>query len=100
LPEQTTTRRTFFEVAFVSGIRRWNSPFASSSSVDTASLWRSRDFGVITTSGLRVPMRICRRIMWKSCAGVVGAQTIMFSSAHSCRKRSRRAELCSGPWPS
>ena len=33
-------------------------------------------------------------------AGVVGVQTWMLSRAHSCRKRSRRAELCSGPWPS
>ena len=43
---------------------------------------------------------ICRRSMWNICAGVVGTQTCMLSSAHSCRKRSRRAELCSGPWPS
>ena len=50
--------------ALASGIRCWNSPLASSSSVDTASLWRSSDLGVITTSGLRVVMRICRRIMW------------------------------------
>jgi hypothetical protein len=35
--------------------------------------------------------------MWKAWAGVDGTTTSMFSSAHSCRKRSRRAELCSGP---
>ena len=29
-----------------------------------------------------------------------GTQTCMFSSAQSCRKRSSRAEECSGPWPS
>jgi hypothetical protein len=76
LPADDTRACTFFEVAFVSGIRRWNSPFASSSSVETASLWRSRDFGVITTSGLRVRMRICRRIMW-----------------NILRRRGRRADL-------
>ena len=31
----------------------WNSPLARSSSDETASLWRSRLFGVITISGLR-----------------------------------------------
>ena len=31
---------------------------------------------------------------------VEGTQTLMLSSAQSCRKRSRRAEECSGPWPS
>ena len=41
-----------------------------------------------------------RRKRWKIWAGVVGWQTCMLSSAHSCRNRSRRAEECSGPWPS
>ena len=77
MPPHTTTRLTFFgSSALASGIRCWNSPLASSSIVDTASLWRSSDFGVITTSGLRVVMRICRRIMWNACAGVVGVQTM------------------------
>ena len=31
--------------------------------------------------------------MWNICAGVVGVQTWMLLSAHSCRKRSSRAEL-------
>ena len=33
-------------------------------------------------------------------AGVDGIATRMLSSAHSCRKRSMRAEEWSGPWPS
>jgi hypothetical protein len=33
-------------------------------------------------------------------AGLVGCTTCMLLSAASCMKRSRRAELCSGPWPS
>ena len=32
--------------------------------------------------------------------GVVQFATCMLSSAHICRKRSSRAEECSGPWPS
>ena len=96
MPAHSTTRLTFFAVAVESGISAWKLPLANSSSVDTASLWRSSDLGVITTSGLRVDISICRRIMWKSCAGVVGAHTIMLSSAHSCRKRSSRAETVLG----
>ena len=52
---------------------------ASSSSDDTASLWRSSDFGVITISGLRTARSICRRSMWNICAGVVGTHTCMLS---------------------
>ena len=33
-------------------------------------------------------------------AGVDGTTTRMLSSAHSCRYRSTRPELWSGPWPS
>ena len=51
--------------------------------VDTLSLWRSIDLGVITTSGLRKGRSICRRSMWNICAGVEGTQTLMFSSAQS-----------------
>ena len=46
--------RTFFASIFsISPITVWNLPSASSSSVDTASLCRSRLFGLITISGLR-----------------------------------------------
>ena len=64
----------------VSPITVWNSPLASSSSDDTASLCRSRLFGLITISGLRYGRSICRRSMWKICAGVDGTQTCMLCS--------------------
>ena len=54
----------------------------------------------MTISGLRHLRTICRRSRWNNCAGVVGLHTCMLSSAHWFRKRSSRAELCSGPWPS
>src|SRR3546814_19791437 len=54
LPEQATTRLTFFALpAVLSAITVWKPPSASSASDDTASLWRSSDLGLITTSGLR-----------------------------------------------
>ena len=56
--------------------------------------------GVITISGLRNGRSICRRSRWKICAGVDGTQTCMLCSAQSCRKRSGRADECSGPCPS
>ncbi|MNS78540.1 hypothetical protein D3C72_1121570 [compost metagenome] len=79
-------------------VSKW--PLARSDSGDTASLLRSSDFGVMITSGLRNRRIIWRRSRWKICAGVVGCTTCMLWSAQSCRKRSIRAELCSGPWPS
>ena len=87
-------------LAKLSGIISWNEPVARSCIVEVESLWRSIDFGVITTSGLRTLRTICRRSMWNICAGVVGVQTCMLFAAQSCRKRSRRADECSGPWPS
>ena len=44
--------------------RKWPSP-VKSSRVDTASLCRSSDLGVIITSGLRKSRSIWRRRMWK-----------------------------------
>ena len=45
---------------------RWNDvPGPKSASVETHSLWRSSDFGVITISGLRKMRRIWRRSAWK-----------------------------------
>ena len=85
MPPQSTTRFAFFGVLTVSRISFWKPPAARSSSDDTASLWRSSDFGVMTTSGLRVGISIWRRIMWYAWAGVVGVQTIMLSRAQSCR---------------
>ncbi len=61
---------------------------------------RSSDFGVITTSGRCLAIRAWRRSRWKYCAGVVGLATRMLPSAAERRKRSRRAEECSGPEPS
>jgi hypothetical protein len=75
-------------------------PSESSSSDDTASLFRSSDFGVIRISGFLNWRIIWRRSAWKICAGVVGCSTCMLFSAQSCRKRSMRADECSGPWPS
>ena len=78
----------------------WNDPFVSSSTGECACFARSNDFGVNTTSGLRISRRTCRRNRWKYCAGVVALTTWMLSSAHIVRKRSMRADECSGPWPS
>ena len=61
---------------------------------------RSSDFGVITTSGRCLAIRAWRRSRWKYWAGVVGLATRMLPSAAARRKRSRRAEECSGPEPS
>jgi hypothetical protein len=45
---------------------RWNVvPGPISASVETASLWRSSDFGVTITSGLRNWRRTWRRSAWK-----------------------------------
>ena len=52
---------------------------------------------VLAKRGLRSGRSICRRSMWNICAGVDGTHTCMLFSAHSCRKRSRRALECSGP---
>src|SRR4029453_9397848 len=48
---------------------------------DTARRWRSRDFGVIRMSGLRMSRLSCRRRMWKELAGGVEFATPIFSSA-------------------
>ncbi len=61
---------------------------------------RSSDFGVITISGRCLAIRAWRRSRWKYWAGVVGLATRMLPSAASVRKRSSRAEECSGPEPS
>ena len=96
------TRFTFFAsiAGSRSGITVWNSPFASSDRSDAASLARSSDFGVMITSGLRNSRIIWRRSRWKICAAVVGCAICMLLSAASCRKRSMRADECSGPCPS
>ena len=49
-----TTRWVTAERAISSVVETWNAePVWNSSARDTASLWRSSDFGVISTSGLR-----------------------------------------------
>ena len=61
---------------------------------------RSSDFGVMITSGRCLATRAWRRSRWKYWAGVVRFATRMLPSAASVRKRSSRAEECSGPEPS
>ena len=58
---------------------------------------RSSALGVNTISGLRTSRAIWRRSRWKYWAEVVGLAAWMLSSAASVRKRSMRAEECSGP---
>ena len=62
-------------------------------------LRRSPSFGVNTTSGVCRSVYTCRRSRWKNCAAVVALHTWMLSSAADVRKRSMRADECSGPWP-
>ena len=69
----------------VSGITVWNAPLASSWIDDAASFLRSSDFGVMTMSGLLNGRSIWRRSRWKICAALLGTQTWMLCSAHSCR---------------
>ena len=68
-----------------------------SATSDWAARSRSIDFGVKTMSGRRGRSYAWRRSRWKYDAGVVGAAAIMLSSAHSCKKRSMRADEWSGP---
>ena len=71
----------------------WKRPSASSRGVEGTSGWRSRLFGVSTTSGSgsTVSSAAWRRSRWKNCAAVVQLATRMLMSAASCRKRSGRA---------
>ena len=75
-------------------------PVVKSSTRDTHNRLRSRDFGVNTTSGFFFGDSAWRRSRWKWFAGVVGTATRMLSSAHSCRYRSSRPDVWSGPCPS
>ena len=68
--------------------------------VETAAGWRSRLLGDITTSGLRSVEASWRRSAWKIWAGVVRLTTRQLPFTESSRKRSSRAEECSGPCPS
>ncbi len=78
----------------------WKRPSARCSRRLVAWGRRSRLFGVMTTSGRCLAIRAWRRSRWKYWAGVVGLATRMLPSAASWRKRSSRAEECSGPEPS
>ena len=75
-------------------------PLSSSSAGERMCLARRSDFGVKTTSGLCTGRRTWRRSRWKICDACEQLATWMLSSAQSVRKRSTRAEECSGPWPS
>ena len=78
----------------------WKPPLVNSAKVDVASLWRNSDLGVKMMRGLRKLRTIWRRSTWKIWLAVVGCTICMLVSAANCMKRSTRAELCSGPWPS
>ena len=54
----------------------------------------------MTTSGRATASSAWRRRRWKNWAAVVQLHTRMLSCAPCCRKRSRRALECSGPFPS
>src|SRR5690606_16007286 len=60
----------------------------------------SKLLGVKTINGLRYSRFSCLRSTWKKLAGCVQLTTCMLFSAHSSKKRSIRADECSGPWPS
>ena len=68
-------------------------PSASSRGVDATSGWRSRLFGVSTTSGSgsTCSSAAWRRSRWKYCAAVVQLAMRMLMSAASWRNRSGRA---------
>ncbi len=78
----------------------WNEPCVSSSIGDRVCFIRRPCFGVNRISGVCRSVCTWRRSRWKYWAAVVALQTWMLSSAAAVRKRSMRAELCSGPWPS
>jgi cobalt-zinc-cadmium resistance protein CzcA len=83
-----------------SSITSWNPPAVNSVSFETAAGWRRSDLGDMTMSGFCTSRSTWRRRAWKKLAGVVMLATWILSSAQSWRKRSKRAEECSGPWPS
>ena len=84
-----------------SAITSWKwVPVSKASRGDTHSGWRNSDFGDMTTRGLRKSQANWRRNKWKKFAGVEMLVTTMLRSAQLCRKRSKRALECSGPWPS
>ena len=61
---------------------------------------RNIDFGVMTMSGVLAGRSTWARSRWKYCAAVEGWVTRRLPRAQSDKKRSMRAELCSGPCPS
>ena len=75
----------------------WKEPRTNSDSGEVASLFLSKDFGVMITKGLRRLRTIWRRSTWKIWLAVVGCTICMLVSAANCMKRSRRADECSGP---
>ena len=101
LPEHSITEVTWLGSSIVgSPSTGFHDPWVKSDGSDTASLFRSMDFGVMTISGRWSSPNACCRSMWKWLAGVDGCAIVMASSAASWRKRSRRADEWSGPWPS
>ena len=83
-----------------SSITCWKEPASSSAKVERDAWARSIDLGVTTTSGRFGLDRACERSRWKYCADVEGIVTRRLPRAESERKRSKRADECSGPWPS
>ena len=85
--------------ASASSITGWNGPRPARAACDATSGWRSRLFGVSTTSGSGSvsSSSACRRSRWKYCAAVVQFTRRRLMSAAAWRKRSGRALECSGP---
>src|SRR5690606_26108590 len=97
---QSSSFLTAFGSAFGSSNTSLNLPDRKSSIGDSTLGWRKRDFGDITTHGIRNGMANCLLSMWKKLAGTVIFTTYMLYPAAICKKRSSLALECSGPWPS
>jgi hypothetical protein len=92
-------RSAFFDPGSSSMIS-WNEPLVKSSSFETAPGMAEQGFGRHDDERLlELALHLTAQHM-EELAGVVMLATWMLFSAQSCRKRSRRAEECSGPWPS
>ena len=83
-----------------SSITCWKEPDSSSAKVEREAWARSIDLGVTTTRGRFGLASAWERSKWKYWAEVEGIVTRRLPRAESDRKRSKRADECSGPCPS
>jgi hypothetical protein len=83
-----------------SPITVWNSPLVNSDSGEVASLLRSSDFGRHDDQRLAELAHHLAAQQVEDLAGRGRLHDLHVVVGASCMKRSRRAELCSGPWPS